>query len=83
MKANHPEKEREEMIYGKKNVSRNHYCVWEAGENGTRFRAMAPNLQINLAISPHGFGRRLKVKGFVRIVSFVSFRSYDLGPHVT
>lgn len=41
---------------------------------------MAPNLQVNLAVSPQGFGRRGKVKDFV---SILNFRSYDLGPHVT
>lgn len=44
------------------------------------FRAMAPNLQMNLAISPQGFGRRRKVKD---LVSIVNFKSCDLGPHTT
>lgn len=39
---------------------------------------MASNLEINLAISPQGFGRRRKEKDFV---SIVNFKNYDLGPH--
>lgn len=38
---------------------------------------MASNLEINLAISPQGFGRR-KEKDFV---SIVNLKNYDLGPH--
>lgn len=78
MKANHPEKEREEMVYGKNDVSRNHYCVWQTEGNEIRFRAMASNLETNLAISPQGFGRRRKEKDFV---SIVHLKNYDLGPH--
>lgn len=45
-----------------------------------RFKAMGPNLQRNLALSPQGFERRRKVKDFV---SIVNSKSYDLGPHMT